>query len=65
MINEDFDELFQRIISNMAEKDLPPDDDDDDDYFGRRKLRSRNPRFNEKQAPNTPTIGDNRNGRKN
>lgn len=63
MINEDFDELFQRIISNVAEKDLPPDDEDD--YFGRRKLRSRNPRYNEKQASNTPIIGDKRNGRKN
>lgn len=64
MIYEDFDELFQAIISNVDEKDLPPDDDDDD-YFGRRKLRSRNPRFNEKQASGTPIIGDKRNGRKN
>ena len=65
MIYEDFDELFQAIISNVDEKDLPPDDDDDDNYFGRRKLWSKNPRFNETQASNTPTIGDNRNVRKN
>lgn len=63
MINEDFDELFQRIISNVAEENLPPDDEDD--YFGRRKLRSRNPRFNEKQPIKAHITGDNRNGRKN
>lgn len=64
MIDEDFDELFQDIIVKASATVLTPEDEEDEDkYFGRRLVRSRNPRFNTpKKAINE---GDNRYGRKN
>ena len=66
MIDEDFDELFQEIIVKASAKVLMPDDEKDgDEYFGKRLVRSRNPRYNTKTPKKAINEGDNRYGRKN
>lgn len=43
---DDFFELFKEIMSKVGPEETYIEDDEDE-YFGRKKVRSRNPRYRE------------------